>query len=86
MRPTIDVQFTSVWDGGHEHVTDATLDPGTGVVVAERRDPDVEVEVLDREYVTLPSGHDLDVGMDGLLRHRVTDMDALEAALASPHP
>ena len=41
-------QFTSIWDGGTEIVTDAVLDTETGEIVTES--VDAPVETLDDEY------------------------------------
>jgi hypothetical protein len=56
---TLNVKYVSVWDGGHEIVTNAKYDTSTGLVfdietVEGINEQGEEVEVLDREYIILP--------------------------------
>jgi len=56
--------FTSVWDSGSEITTPATYDPKTGEVTPEcssNADPD---GCLEREYITLEDGEEIDVCPD----------------------
>lgn len=52
-------KFTSVWDGGDEITTDATVNLYTREVIAECVDPDnlgYECNVLDNEFITMKDG------------------------------
>ena len=58
---SIPVTFVSVWDGGTEIRTNALFNPETKLVhdieVVDGVDEDEEeVELLDRQYLELPSG------------------------------
>ncbi len=78
----IDVTFTSVWDGGHEVETDARLDATSGRLLSiDAVDVGDEVTTLDRQYVTLPDGRDLDVIEDDA-GHGVADPSEI---LDPPH-
>lgn len=72
--------FTSVWDGGTEITTTATLDTETGHIVAEQTDENIEdLDCLDSEkfvddegnkYVVCPDCH------EHILKEKdITDVD-----------
>lgn len=58
----IKVKYTSVWDNNAEITTDAEYDPETGEVTAETSDSDPGNDAcLEREYIELPDGDEIDV-------------------------
>jgi hypothetical protein len=57
----IEVIYTSVWDGGIEVCSTAEYNPETREVTCiETVDPEFEVDILEREYITLPDGTEMD--------------------------
>jgi len=53
--------YTSVWDNGTVIVTKAEYDPETGEVTAETSDSDPGDAALEREYILLHNGDEIDV-------------------------
>ena len=54
-------EFVSIWDGGVEKRSPACYNPATGEVNVRRTHSGEDVEMLDREFVELPSGTELEV-------------------------
>ena len=72
--------FTSVWDGGREITTTATLDTVTGHIDAEQTDEDIEeLNSLDSEKFVDSEGNEYDVCPDcheHILKEKdITDTD-----------
>lgn len=61
----IKVKATSVWSCGTEITTDAEYYPDTGELIVETSDslPDDD-STLEREYITLPDGEEIEVCTD----------------------
>lgn len=66
----MDVMYTSVWDGGVSLTSKARYNQETGEVEVLEIYNIEGLEVLERHYITLPYGVDLDVDFDdrGVLR------------------
>ena len=56
--------FTSVWNGNEVVSTPGTYDPDTGEVTCEVSNGPIPEGTLDREFVTLPDGTELEVCTD----------------------
>ena len=58
----MEVTFTSLWNSGTEINTTAEFDPETGEVTPDTSDSlPGDDDILDREYITLPDGEELEV-------------------------
>ena len=58
-------KFVSVWDGGYEIETDCDYNPDTKIVSNIEVSEDCEtVEHLDREFIRLPDGTELELHDD----------------------
>jgi hypothetical protein len=57
--------FTSIWDGGREITTVATLDTETGYLQTESTDEDIEdLDILDSEKFVDDEGNEYNVCLD----------------------
>ena len=59
----MEAKYKTVWDGGVEIVTNCEYDPQTGAIMfTEVSDDGVEgLNCLDREYIELPDGEEIEV-------------------------
>ena len=58
------VSYTSIWSDGAEVTTSGTYDPDTGAVDAEVSKGPIPEGSLEREFITLENGDELDVCRD----------------------
>jgi hypothetical protein len=65
----INATFVSVWDGGNNVESPCKFDPETREVtdIVQVEDGIEDLNVLEREYVELADGTQLDVEQDGLI-------------------
>lgn len=79
------VEYVSVWDGGHEVTSPATLDTKTGslldITAADEEEAEA-VQTLDREFVRVLGVGDFEVTRLNPGRYALSDVDAWKAALA----